>query len=182
MLCYYKIMPHIDRRKRVYSTPWFHLIEKNFSGAADPYYAIELPDYVSLVALTTKGDILLVRQYRPAVEKSMLELPSGHVDEGEEPEAAARRELLEETGYEAQEIELLGCLTPDTGRLSNRMWCYFAKDARLVARPSEPGIELEVMKQKEFFNSIRNAGFDHALNIAAVHLAVMNKKIGFDGA
>ena len=72
-----------------------------------------------------------MRQYRPAVEERTLELPSGHVDPGETPIAAATRELMEETGYVADKIEEIGVIRPDTGRLSNRLWCFFA-----TVRPS----------------------------------------------
>src|SRR5439155_1518885 len=65
---------------------------------------------------------------RPVMGHVVVELPSGHVDPGETPEQAARRELKEETGMIATEMELLGVLAPDVGRLTNRMWCYFAPD------------------------------------------------------
>src|SRR5213079_2244404 len=70
-------------------------------------------------AVTPNGTFPLVRQFRPALEEFTLELPSGHVDLGESPEQAARKELREETGFVANELILLGSLSPDTGRLSN---------------------------------------------------------------
>src|SRR5207302_164850 len=90
-----------------------------------PHYSIGTRDYVSVLAVTRDGTFPLVRQFRPAVEMITLELPGGHVDEGETPEQAARKELREETGFVANELILLGAFSPDTGRLSNRMWCFF---------------------------------------------------------
>ncbi|TMJ24814.1 MAG: NUDIX hydrolase [Alphaproteobacteria bacterium] len=64
-----------------------------------PYHVIEAADWVNVVAISAAGCILLVEQYRHAVTRTMMEIPAGHVDAGEVPEAAAHRELKEETGY-----------------------------------------------------------------------------------
>ena len=79
--------------------------------------------------MTRKNELLLVRQFRHAVAEVTLELPAGHVEKGETPEQAARKELLEETGHVAEKFELLASLSPSTSRFTNRMWCYFAPDA-----------------------------------------------------
>ncbi len=94
----------------VFVTDWFTLVEKRFADSpnAAPYFALETSDYVSVVALTQNDELVLVRQYRPAVEERTLELPSGHVDRGETPIVAAARELMEETGYVADTIEEIG--------------------------------------------------------------------------
>ena len=112
----------------VFVTDWFTLVEMRFADSPSPapYFALETSDYVSVVALTQNDELVLVRQYRPAVEERTLELPSGHVDPGETPIAAAAREFMEETGYVADTIEEIGVIRPDTGRLRNRRWCFFA--------------------------------------------------------
>ncbi|MBI3850095.1 MAG: NUDIX hydrolase [Verrucomicrobia bacterium] len=104
---------------------------------AEPHYSIRTKDYVVVVALDMEGRFLLVRQLRPAVDGHTLEIPGGHVEPEETPEDAARKELLEETGHVADQFELLANLSPDTGRLGNRIWCFFAGDARPV-RASQP--------------------------------------------
>src|SRR5262249_31008303 len=113
------------RKDRVFETPWFSVSTVRLDDG-QPYYMLDLPDYVSVIAVTADGRMIFVRQYRPVVGRDTIELPSGHVDAGESPEAAGRRELLEETGYVAGEMQLMGTLVPDVGRLANRMWCYFA--------------------------------------------------------
>src|SRR5258708_12836834 len=105
-----------------FATPWFQILGKTMREGEEPYYSLKLPDYAAVVAITEEQHVLIVRQYRPAVEHDTLELPSGLVDPGETPEEAARRELLEETGYEAGEVEVLGGMDPDLGRLGNRIW------------------------------------------------------------
>src|SRR5260370_4985607 len=102
-----------------FATPLFQILGKTMREGAEPYYSLKLPDYAAVVAITEEQQVLIVRQYRPAVGHDTLELPSGLVDAGETPGEAARRELLEETGYEAGEVEVLGGIEPDVGRLCN---------------------------------------------------------------
>ncbi len=170
-------MSQIVDRQTVFSTAWFDVVAKAVAGwdANMPYYALELEDYVSVFATTESNRVLLVRQYRPAIEGYTLELPSGHVEGEESPEEAARRELLEETGYEAEKMELLGCLAPDTGRLANRLWAYFApqvKPARQNA-PREGGIELVVHERAELLQDVYEGRLDHALHLAVIFLAIL---------
>src|SRR4051812_25783530 len=85
--------------KLVFDTRWFQVVARPFTGSSEPHYVINTTDFVSIIATDTEGRLILVRQFRPAVGRKTLELPSGHVEKGETPEEAARKELLEETGY-----------------------------------------------------------------------------------
>ena len=162
----------------VFRTPWFS-VQSTPTPTGDPYYFLELADYVSIVAITVAGTVVLVRQFRPVLDRTTLELPSGHVDAGELPEEAARRELLEETAYEAGELELLGVMAPDVGRLGNRMWCYFARDVKhpAIAAPVESGISVVEVTVPELFAAVADGTFDHALNAAALMLAVVRGRL-----
>lgn len=168
-------------REVKFSTPWFEVISE---PAADgrPYYMLELDDYVCVVAVTDDGQLLLVRQHRPVVDRDTIELPSGHVDPGETPEAAGRRELLEETGFEAGSMELLGTLVPDVGRLTNRMWCYFAAGLRPTGHAQDPaeGITPMTLPVAEALGLAADGTMDHALNLSALFLAVARGKLMMD--
>ena len=94
-------MPTIMERQVAFSTPWFDVIGKRVESDPSLYYALEMADYVGVLAMDTAGELILVRQFRPAVETWTLEVPAGLLEQGESPEACARREVLEETGYEA---------------------------------------------------------------------------------
>ena len=135
----------------MYENQWVQLTARSVLGPGfsgdEPYYALEQPDYVHVLALTPDGEILMVRQYRPAVETFTMEFPSGHVEPGETPEQCAKRELQEETGYTADRFELLGRLNPDTGRLSNTMWCFSASGVtRLGGTGRVPEVALEPVR------------------------------------
>jgi ADP-ribose pyrophosphatase len=167
--------PAIAERHVALATPFFQLVGKRMAGQpdAEPYYSLDLLDYVSIVATTMDGSFVLVRQFRPAVEAVTLEIPAGHVESGQRPEDAARVELAEETGYAAASVRLIGCLKPDTGRLSNRMWVYFAGAAeRAGSWTPEPGIEVVVASPAEFARWLRDGTLDHALHVASIFLAI----------
>lgn len=166
-------MSRVTHRQTAFSTRWFNIVAKTIEGQTDPHYSLETLDYVSILATTTAGEVLLVKQYRPVVEGVTLELPSGHVERGETPDQAARRELLEETGCRAQEMTLLGNLIPDTGRLGNTLWCFVAP--HLVAAPAastEEGLEVVAYTPAQLKKSILDGEFKHALHLAVMLLAV----------
>jgi ADP-ribose pyrophosphatase len=156
-----------------FSTPWFDLLARSLPGSPSPFYSLRLPDYVSVVAETSDSNIILVRQYRAAVDRITTELPSGHVDAGETPEAAALRELEEETGHTADRLSLAGVLAPDTGRMGNRMWCFYAKAHKMdPAPPPEQGVEPHAYGAAQLMELIANREFDCALNLAVLFLCV----------
>jgi ADP-ribose pyrophosphatase len=158
--------------KTVFQTPWFRLVARATTPDADPHYVIFATDYAVVVALTARREFVLVRQWRPAVDAHTLELPSGHVDSGQTPEDAARAELLEETGYVAGKMTLLGCLQPDPGRLGNMMWCYFAPDVeRSSSANGEQGIET-VLFSRPLRELLATEDFASALNRGTLLLAI----------
>jgi ADP-ribose pyrophosphatase len=108
------------------------------------------------------------------VEHETLELPSGLIDPGETPAEAARRELLEETGYEAGELEVFGAMEPDVGRLGNRIWSCLARNVQKVpGRTPEEGIEVVTWPLEELARATMDGRFNHALHVAVVMIAVL---------
>jgi len=91
---------------------------------------------VAMVAVTGDGELLLVEQTRPAIGGAQIELPAGLVDEGEDFRAAARRELMEETGFSAERFEPLGEAAPSSV-LSSEVITFYA--AHRVHRVEEGG-------------------------------------------
>lgn len=86
-------------------------------------YDTEDTEYAGIVALTKDNRVIIANQYRPGPEKMMEEIPGGFLDPGEDPETACRRELTEETGYEADQMIYLGMVHKDA--YHNAKWHYF---------------------------------------------------------
>jgi ADP-ribose pyrophosphatase len=159
-----------------FATPWFEVVGKTMVADEAPYYSLRLPDYAAVVALTEDERVLVVRQYRPAVEQYTLELPSGIVDPGETPATTARRELVEETGYAAAGVEVVGSMTVDTGRLNNAIWACVATGARRVQGP-EQGIEVEKWSVDELWRATRAGEFGLSLHVSVLMRAVLAGKL-----
>src|SRR5690606_37731216 len=89
--------------KYIIQRPWATLrvdkLELPNGNIKDEYYVLEYPTWVNMVAITEDENVLFVKQYRHGADQIMVELPAGVVEDDEEPEVAARRELLEETRY-----------------------------------------------------------------------------------
>jgi 8-oxo-dGTP pyrophosphatase MutT (NUDIX family) len=118
-----------------------------------PYHVVEVADWVNVVAISEAGNIVLVEQYRHAVKHSLLEIPAGHVDGNEEREAAARRELLEETGYGGGTWHALGALHPVASRFTNQVHSYLALGVRKLGVPLQEeseNLHLHEMPWAEF--------------------------------
>src|ERR1700754_2905424 len=98
----------------------------------EQYYVLEYPNWVNAVAVTDENKIILVTQYRHAANIVSLEIPGGVIDGDEEPEAAMRRELLEETGYAFEKIEYLSAVYPNPSTATNKTYCYLATGGKKV--------------------------------------------------
>jgi hypothetical protein len=94
------------------------------SGTKTTREVVEHSDCIAVVALDEQGNVLLVRQFRHAVDRFLLEIPAGGIDAGEEPIDSVRRELQEEIGYFPRKIDNLGGFyaTPGYGTLCPLVW------------------------------------------------------------
>jgi ADP-ribose pyrophosphatase len=99
---------------------------------------VEHPGAVGILALTEAGEVLLVRQWRHAAGQVLLEIPAGTREPGESVEETARRELVEEVGYEAGSVNVLLTFFPSPGYSGERIVLVRADDCRLVERVADP--------------------------------------------
>jgi ADP-ribose pyrophosphatase len=113
----------------------------------EAYYVVELPATVCALAITEDGKVLMIRQYRHPLEETIIELPGGFVDQGEEPAKAISRELLEETGHEFPFIEYVGKVAANPGVLTGYTYLYLAQGGKKVALQSlDHNEEIEVIQ------------------------------------
>jgi 8-oxo-dGTP pyrophosphatase MutT (NUDIX family) len=119
-------------------------LEDGAGKARGDAFTVRCNDWCNVVAVTPDDEIVLVWQYRFGSEEISLEIPGGVIDAGEAPEHAARRELREETGYEADDLELLLVIEPNPAIQNNRCYTYVARGARPTAATGfDPQEELE---------------------------------------
>jgi len=100
----------------------------------DPYYVYEFPNWVTAVALTEDGKIIMEQQYRHALGEVCMEIPGGCVDDTDASfEQAIKRELLEETGYAFSSFEYLGKISANPSTNANLMHMFLAKGGKKVS-------------------------------------------------
>ena len=142
-------------------------------GHQKDYDFVRHGEAVVVVPVTTEGRILFVRQERIGAEKELLELPAGLIDEGEDPQPAALRELREETGYEAGEITRIGGFYASPGYCSEYMHIYLARSLSWNPLPQDEDEFLSdtSMSVHEAYDYVENGQIEDAKTIAALMLA-----------
>ena len=141
----------------------------------DPFYVVHEKDWVHVFAANAENQVLVVRQYRYAANVTCLELPGGVIDPGEEPLVAAKRELLEETGYSSTEWELVGSMFANPARQTNRIHIFFARNATVAGRQqldASEDIEYLLLPIRAIQKSIENGEFSQALHIASYYRCI----------
>ena len=142
------------------------------------YYIIENRGWVGIVPYTTDGYFLLNNQYKHGIGQEVLEFPAGGIDEGEDdPMQTAERELMEETGYSAEEgkMEFLAHMLANPTGAVTRIWWYLARDVCKTGEqkidPSEV-IENRLVTPAELLRLIHTGEFAVPGQIAAAYMAL----------
>jgi len=145
------------------------------------FHLINGPDWASVVCLTNQRQVVLVRQYRHGFGGSSLELPAGVIEPSEAPIDAARRELREESGFQAEAIVPLFEFSPEPSRSSTRAHLFFASGAARVsgqALDSSEEMEVLLVPALELHELIDRSQIVHAVHIAAISLAFRRGLLG----
>ncbi|MGI4727709.1 MAG: NUDIX hydrolase [Janthinobacterium lividum] len=142
----------------------------------DDYYVLEYPDWANAVAITEDNEVLLIKQYRHAADVVLLEIPGGVIDQGEDPKEAIRRELLEETGYQFDDIEFTSVIYPNPSTGNNRCHAFLARGGKLVQGQkldAHEQIVVEKVSIPEFKQLLLDQKFGQALHVTAALFALL---------
>jgi len=128
------------------------------------------PGSIGVIARHPDGRFVLVRQYRKAVEMIMTEVVAGLLDPGEAPEAAARRELLEETGFKAASLVRLGLLYASPGYVDEKVDIFLAEleaQSQEAELDHDERVDVVMMTRAEFSSAIRTGGITDSKTLAS---------------
>lgn len=139
------------------------------------YYVLDIRDWVNVVAITRENQIVLVRQYRHAAKNITIEIPGGAIDgDGESPEMAARRELLEETGFKAGDQIFASKHYPNPALQSNQLWTYVFIGCEKISEPEWDEfeeMEIELVSFSQLKQRVHEGEISHSLILASLFLA-----------
>jgi ADP-ribose diphosphatase len=141
-----------------------------------PYYVLEFPPWVNVVALTPDDHVVLVRQYRHGIQRTEVELPCGTVEATDvSPLAAVQRELLEETGYAGTRVVETGRLSANPANHANWTYCFLATGVERVAAPMADDtehVETVLMPLAAVVELARHGGLVQALHVGSLFFAL----------
>jgi len=141
-------------------------------GTERDFVVIDAPDWVNVVALTPDGRLVLVKQFRFGIDDFSVEVPGGVMEPGEDPVAAAQRELREETGYTGR-ARLLGGVRPNPAIMNNVCHIVLVEDARRTTGlewDRDEEIEIIDLPVDEVYAMARTGRIAHALVLDALLL------------
>ncbi|EKE11727.1 MAG: NUDIX hydrolase [uncultured bacterium] len=180
--------PSSKRWKRISSAmaldeKWFRVrkdvVELPNGKIMDDYFLWLSGDVAMIVPVTANGKMILVRQYKYGADEVLVEFPAGFIDKDENPEHTVLRELEEETGYSAKELELLGEFDASPTKSNGKTFIYLARnvinDKDMNLDISED-IEVLVKSKEEVMKMVERGEIRVSDSVAAFFLAM--KKIG----
>jgi ADP-ribose pyrophosphatase len=159
-------------------TPWLNVRRDACAfpnGAVEDYYVIERKNTIGVVPVTADGQVVMNWQYRHGIQKTVLEIPVGFIDEGEEALAAAQRELIEETGYAGGEWIHLVQLYPNPGLTTSSYDIFLALGVTQSETPQNDPREQIVNELFSFTELERQIGageMPSMWSVSAIELAI----------
>lgn len=137
------------------------------------FYIIDTPDWINVIALTQDNRFILVKQHRLGTDEITIETPAGLIERGEEPEIAARRELLEETGYGADDLILLKKLSANPSIMNNYIYFFLATGCAKISEQNldkSENIDILLLTASDILDNIKSNAINHSIIITAFSL------------
>lgn len=134
-------------------------------------HLLDYDDEIMVFALTGDQEVVLIRQYRHGVQKVILELPGGSVDDGESALEAAKRELMEETGYASDIFIEVGCISPNPAIYTNKIYSFLAMDVEQTGKQRAYDAEMSevvLTPLEEMLAMAQRGELLHSLNISTI--------------
>lgn len=160
-------------RQEIYTGKVIHVVKDEIvmDDETLAYREVVLHNGGVCIALKDSGYYYMVRQYRYALGKEMLEFPAGKIEKGEEPDDAVVREVQEETGFKAKNIKKFGPIIPTCGYCSERIHLYYGEAAEHVGQhfDEDESLKLEKYTFKQIKEMIKNGEIDDSKTIALMY-------------
>ena len=161
------------------SSPWFKVYADQVrlpdGHLIDEFFRIDSRSYTVIFALTDDAQVVLVEGYKYGANRVLTQLPAGYIEDGETPETCARRELREETGYEASHWEPLGTYCPDGNRGFGKAHFFLAQHAHPVATPDrdpEENLTVRTIPRAQIRELLLGAELGEMTAVAGIGLAL----------
>ena len=152
---------------------------RSVAGKKSTFSVIESPDWVNIIPVLRNPEgtqFVMVRQWRHGSKEISVEFPGGIIEDGEDPEAAARRELEEETAFTTGNIIKLGSFRPNPAIMSNTVHFFLAQDLTALERQNldeDEIIDVLQIDEKEVIANMGKAPYIHSLSAAILALYII---------
>jgi len=150
--------------------------ETKEGAIVDPYFVLEFPNWVQVLAFDDKNRVLITRQYRHGIQSVIYGLPTGFAEPSDKSTLeSARRELLEETGYAAEKFIKAGVIFPNPALQNNQVHSFAAFNIKKVAKPDfdhSERITTQFVTIKKLLKMIDDGKFSHALHVTGVFMTL----------
>jgi ADP-ribose pyrophosphatase len=171
------------KRSLLRREPWFEVFQETIrlpgGQLVDDFYTIASPEYSVVACFDEDDNVLAERLYRHGAHAMTWSIPAGYVEPGETPEAAARRELREETGFEAASWEMLGRFVVDGNRGSGWANLFMAGELTRVAAPNNEDLvttELKWIPYEQMIQFLAKGGIVELATAAALAMVAVNRR------
>ncbi len=148
------------------------ICERESDKKEGTFFVAENPDWVNVIGLTKDEQVVLIEQFRHGTEEIILEIPGGMIDEGEKPEAGAKRELLEETGFTSDKFVFLGKSHPNPAIQNNLIHHFLAVDCEKTGETAfdeHESVITKIVPLTKIRNLIEEEKITHSLVLAAFY-------------